>query len=267
MKYSRIVCAILSVAACASLVVPASAASLEYRFDNMTSFYDGAFYQTTSNNPGMIDTLNDGNAPNTVIVTADGQVTSSGAGVAGDNNNGATLNSPEIPIGQFPDMWGEAIEQTIKAGNQMDGATDPYNLSLNMGLTSIPRQEDGSYGAISLGKLGIYAKVYEGATAASMQKGAGHVEGTSLWDGNVVLCGHNRGSWPYFAQVKNVQVGDVLTYRSTAGVRTYKVTFSGRISATDLSVLNGSAQNQLTLLTCVANVPSQRHCVIAVQNS
>ncbi|MCI7125783.1 MAG: hypothetical protein MR935_06270 [Agathobaculum sp.] len=29
------------------------------------------------------------------------------------------------------------------------------------------------------------------------QKGAGHVDGTSVWDGNITLCGHNRGSWPY----------------------------------------------------------------------
>gem|GEM_PF-6134655 len=53
---------------------------------------------------------------------------------------------------------------------------------------------DGHFGAMSIGSRKLFAYVYPGASSASMQKGAGHVDGTSVWDGNIALCGHNRGS-------------------------------------------------------------------------
>ena len=121
---------------------------------------------------------------------------------------------------------------------------------------------NGHFGAVSIGSRGIFAYVYPGATYESMKKGAGHVDGTSVWNGNVALCGHNRGSWPYFGNLKYVQVGDIITYKTSLGARTYRVTFAGRILATDTDVLNPTAGNQITMLTCIANEPAYRFCVI-----
>jgi len=120
----------------------------------------------------------------------------------------------------------------------------------------------GHFGAVSIGNRRLFSYVYPSASSASMQKGAGHVDGTSVWDGNVVLCGHNRGSWPYFSTLKNVRLGDVITYKTSLGTRIYRVTYSGRIYANDTSVLKPSFNNQITMLTCVANEPSYRYCVI-----
>ena len=124
---------------------------------------------------------------------------------------------------------------------------------------------DGHFGAVSIGSRNLFAYIYPSASSASMQKGAGHVDGTSVWDGNIALCGHNRGSWPYFSTLKNVQLGDVITYKTSLGVRTYRVTYAGRISATDTSVLKPSFDNRITMLTCVANEPAYRYCVIGQQ--
>ena len=86
--------------------------------------------------------------------------------------------------------------------------------------------------------------------AAEMQKG-----GASLLY-------HNRGSWPYFQNLKNVGLGETITYTTSLGTRTYRVTYSGRIEATDTSVLAPTIENRITMLTCVANEPSYRYCVI-----
>ena len=59
-----------------------------------------------------------------------------------------------------------------------------------------------------------------------------------------------------------MQVGDVVTYKTSLGIRTYRVTFAGRILATDTDVLNPTAGNQITMLTCIANEPAYRFCVI-----
>ena len=86
--------------------------------------------------------------------------------------------------------------------------------------------------------------------------------GTAVWNGNIARFGHNRGSWPYFGNLKYVQVGDTITYKTSRGTRTYRVCFAGRIPATDTAVLNPTAGNQLTMLTCIADQPSDRFCVI-----
>ena len=126
-------------------------------------------------------------------------------------------------------------------------------------------QSDGSIGTVSISRVGLKAKVYEGATDSSMSKGAGHYEGSGLYFGNVALFGHNRGNHPYFGKLKNVKVGDTVKYETNQGTKTYEVTFVGKISSTDYSYTNEMGDNRITLITCVANQPSLRLCVQAVE--
>lgn len=147
------------------------------------------------------------------------------------------------------------------------GTTDdpiyvPYTPDIAM---SQLKKSDGSYGTVSIARVGLSAKVYEGATTTSMAKGAGHYEGTAAWNGNVGLFGHNRGSHAYFSTLKNVKLGDTVTYSTTQGTRTYKVTFVGSISYTDFSYLNSYGDNRITLITCIADQPTLRLCVQAVE--
>ena len=126
-------------------------------------------------------------------------------------------------------------------------------------------RDDGSIGTVTISSVGMEVKVYEGATTESMAKGAGHYETTSLWDGNVGLFGHNRGSHPHFKQLKSVEVGDIVTYETNQGARTYQVVLVGTISYTDHTYLNEMGDNRITLTTCIADQPSLRLCVQAVE--
>lgn len=127
------------------------------------------------------------------------------------------------------------------------------------------KQSDGSIGQVSIDRVGLNCKVYEGATDSSMSKGAGHYSSSGLYTGNVGLFGHNRGNHPYFGKLKNVKVGDIVKYKTAIGTKTYKVTFVGAISYTDFSYLNEMGDNRITLITCIANQPSLRLCVQAVE--
>ena len=126
-------------------------------------------------------------------------------------------------------------------------------------------RNDGSIGTVAISSVGLEAKVYEGATAESMAKGAGHYESTSCWDGNIGLFGHNRGSYPYFAKLKDVAIGDIVTYETNQGTRSYRVTVIETISYTDHTYLNEMGDNRITLTTCIANQPHLRLCVQAVE--
>ena len=100
-----------------------------------------------------------------------------------------------------------------------------------------------------------------------MAKGLGHYSSTSGWAGNVGVCGHNRGAKYNIGAIKNLKQGDVITYTTAYGTRTYEVTMVKVIANNDWSYLQGTADNRITLTTCVDNQPSQRICAQAVEKS
>ena len=126
-------------------------------------------------------------------------------------------------------------------------------------------RKDGSIGTVKIPTLDISMKVWEGETTASMANGLGHYSSTSAWDGNVGVCGHNRGAKYVIGSIKDLEIGDTITYTTIYGTRTYHVSFVGTISNTDWSYLQATADNRITLTTCLANQPSKRVCVQAVE--
>ena len=96
-------------------------------------------------------------------------------------------------------------------------------------------------------------------TAAKL--GAGHFEESSIWDGNVGLAAHNRGSNSYFGQIHTLELGDTITLTTQLGTRTYEVTSVSKVSETDRSALAASQSNVITLYTCVRDERDFRWCV------
>lgn len=128
-------------------------------------------------------------------------------------------------------------------------------------------RSDGSIGTLKIPALGIDMKVWEGETSDSMAKGLGHYSSTSAWDGNVGICGHNRGTKYVIGDIKNLKVGDTITYTTIYGTRTYQVTLVEIISNADWSYLQATADNRITITTCLAGQSEKRVCVQAVQAS
>lgn len=125
--------------------------------------------------------------------------------------------------------------------------------------------DDGSIGKLQIPKLDLKVTVYEGETNESMKKGVGHFAFTSVWDGNVGIAGHNRGSSDYLNGIWKLKNGDEVIYTTKYGKRTYEVYSIEKISDTDYSLLNWSDRNIITLITCVENVSGQRWAVQAAE--
>ena len=125
--------------------------------------------------------------------------------------------------------------------------------------------KDGSIGIIKIPSLKINMKVWEGETNASMKKGLGHYSSTSAWDGNVGVCGHNRGTKYAIGSIKNLERGDTITYTTIYGTRTYAVETVKIISNSDWSYLQATSDNRITLTTCLADHPESRVVVQAVE--
>ena len=126
-------------------------------------------------------------------------------------------------------------------------------------------RSDGSIGTIKIPTLGIDMKVWEGETSESMAKGIAHYSSTTAWDGNACFCAHNRGSKYSIGAIKDLKLGDTITYTTIYGTRTYAVSYVGTISSTDWSRLQATADNRITITTCLADQPSKRVVVQAVE--
>lgn len=117
---------------------------------------------------------------------------------------------------------------------------------------------------IFIPKINLDAPILEGSSKEVLRRGVGHISTTSKWNGNVVLAAHNRGyKYNFFQEIKRLEKGDIIEYQSEQGVRTYQVEEKRKIKETDLSCLENTKENQLTLITCLENMPEYRICIQA----
>lgn len=195
---------------------------------------------------------------------------------------------PKLPYGSFSTTQTGVMEKTLLPGLQQTVSTSvsgEYGLSsvlddfpsgsVSSVKPSVPaytsvdgmERKDGSIGTLKISSLNINMKVWEGETSTSMAKGLGHYRSTSGWDGNVGVCGHNRGAKYTIGSIKNLKAGDTITYTTIYGTRIYEVVLVKTISSSDWSYLQATTDNRITITTCLANQPSKRVCVQAVEVS
>ena len=122
-------------------------------------------------------------------------------------------------------------------------------------------------GKLIINKINMQGEIKEGSSPQVLQEYIGHIEDTAVYDGNVGLAAHNRGTSPsYFARINELEIGDEIIYQNKYGERRYKVNQKKDILETDWSMLQETKENKLTLITCIKNRVNQRLCVQAVES-
>ncbi len=81
--------------------------------------------------------------------------------------------------------------------------------------------------------------------------------------GNICLAAHNTSN--FWKNLHTLKDKDIISYTNVLGTHDYSVFSIKQIDETDLSCLQNTKDNILTLITCVKNVPSKRLCVQAIQ--
>lgn len=117
---------------------------------------------------------------------------------------------------------------------------------------------------ILISKINLDAPILEGTNKEVLRRGVGHFTSTSKWEGNVVLAAHNRGyKYNFFQEIKRLELGDKIEYKIEQKTKIYEVIWKGKIKETDLSCLENTKENKLTLITCEENMPEYRLCIQA----
>lgn len=132
-------------------------------------------------------------------------------------------------------------------------------------VTSASYYKNGSLGTLKIPAIGVNSKIVEGTSNASLAKGIGHFTSTSIWDGNVCVAAHNRGTNAIFGKIHTLSIGDTITLTTKQGTRNYSVTSVEKVSETDTSGTASTSENRITLYTCVRNQRELRYCVKGVE--
>ena len=104
-------------------------------------------------------------------------------------------------------------------------------------------------GLIQIPRLDLSVVVIEGASAKVLRRGAGHIPGTALPGdpGNTAISGHRD---TFFLPLANIRLNDRITLTTLQGEYSYRVVSTKVVKPSDMSVLNQSRDEVLTLVTC-----------------
>ena len=178
----------------------------------------------------------------------------------GGGNSAGTVGGGTVI---YPGAVSASAESYPTVGYPTTGSSTPKYTE----VTSDLYYSGGSLGTLTIPSIGVNTKIYEGTSTASMAKGAAHFETTSIWDGNVCLAGHNRGTNEIFGKIHTLNVGDTITLTTKLGTRTYAVVSVEKILETDTRGTAATSGNRVTLYTCVMNEREYRWCVTATEVS
>jgi sortase A len=112
-----------------------------------------------------------------------------------------------------------------------------------------PPAKESVIGRLEIPRLQLAAMVREGADEGTLSRAVGHIPGTALPGniGNVGLAGHRD---TFFRALRNIHSDDIIELQTTAGTYRYMVKSTRIVTPRDVSVLNASGGETLTLVTC-----------------
>lgn len=116
--------------------------------------------------------------------------------------------------------------------------------------TPNPRLVRGSpIAELLIPRVHLSSIVLHGSDTQTLRRGPGHLEQTALpgEPGNMAIAGHRD---TFFRQLRDVKVGDDVFLNTTHGRFHYQITWAHIVDAHDVSVLEPTTVDVLTLVTC-----------------
>jgi len=170
---------------------------------------------------------------------------------------GKTLIAAGVLIFLFVayELWGTGFAQRRDQKN----LKSQFNRALTAPTTvpgappdTITAPADDAVGVIQIPKIGVDQAVVEGVGVEDLKKGPGHYPGTPLPGeaGNSAIAGHRTTYGAPFNRLDELKQGDPITVRTRAGTFRYEVSTSTVVSPDEVSVLDPTPDNRLTLTTC-----------------
>jgi sortase A len=113
-------------------------------------------------------------------------------------------------------------------------------------------------------KIAVDKFVVEGVDPAELRKGPGHYPETPLpgEQGNAAIAAHRTTYGAPFYRLNDLHLGDDIYATTTSGRFHYRVSESRVVKPSDVSVLDPTPDNRLTLTTCTPRYSASRRLVV-----
>lgn len=145
-----------------------------------------------------------------------------------------------------------AYNESITPGYSQEAiaaATEDYDSQLNLA-------DNGIMGYVEVPKIGVYLPIYHGTDSDSLERGVGHLLGSSLPVGgestHTILSGHSgMASQRLFTDLAELEIGDVFYLHVLDKVLAYQVDAINTVLPYDTSLLGiTQGEDYCTLVTC-----------------
>ena len=117
---------------------------------------------------------------------------------------------------------------------------------------------------IVIPKIGLDEVVVEGVGVEDLKKGVGHYPDTRMpgETGNAALAGHRTTYGAPFNKVDDLVAGDEISVTTRAGTFRYSVTEKKVVTPDEVSVLDDTPDNRLTLTTCHPKYSAEQRLIV-----
>jgi sortase A len=117
---------------------------------------------------------------------------------------------------------------------------------------------------IKIPRIGVEKAVVEGVGVPDLKKGPGHYPGTPLpgQPGNAAIAGHRTTYGAPFNRIDELQPGDPIIITTRQGRFRYEVMDKKVVRPSDVSVLQPTADNRLTMTTCNPKYSAAQRLVV-----
>lgn len=104
-------------------------------------------------------------------------------------------------------------------------------------------------GRLDIPRLGMSIAVLQGTNSRMLRRGAGHIETTPLpgEPGNSGIAGHRD---TFFRGLKDIRKDDQIQFQTATGLFRYEVDWARVVEPNDITALEPSREDTLTLVTC-----------------
>ena len=110
----------------------------------------------------------------------------------------------------------------------------------------------------------MQADIKEGTKDEIIKENVGHYTSSGITEGNISLKAFNIGeNKKYFANLKELEIGDEIIYIVNQEKYTYKVISNTIINNEEEWTSKNKSENTLTLITYIKDLENKKRCVIA----
>lgn len=127
-----------------------------------------------------------------------------------------------------------------------------------------PAPQGAAIAVMQIPKINMEKAVVEGTGVSDLKKGPGHYTNTPLpgQPGNAAIAGHRTTYGAPFGDIGELVPGDEIIVTTKQGTFHYKVSGSKIVAPNDVSVLEPTKDNRLTLTTCHPKYSASKRLVV-----